>query len=136
MSSSITVPSCVECDAANRTWDSDGLGYTTRVILLLSFIAIFTISQYAAWSLMSRLWTRFADYTLCMQAENASRVNSSIHSMIVSPLILVGVMYKMHWGANYEAISDPTFLQIVLLISVAYFLRDIVTIILYRTPYW
>lgn len=136
MPHNITMPPCVECDAVTSTWDSDGLDYTTRVLLLLSFIVLFTISQYAAWRLMSRWWTRFAEYTLSMQAENASRVNSSIHSMIVSPLLLVGVAYKMQWGANYEALSDPTFLQVVLIISVAYFLRDVVTIVLYRTPYW
>lgn len=112
-----------------------GLTRSTRLGCILLAALCFFVLYLISWRMMQTCWRRFRSYTDSVKADNASRLNSTVHSIIVAPSLLWGLAHTS-WGPAYQPTSDPSFLQSVLTISMGYFLCDLYILLTYHTPMW
>lgn len=100
----------------------------------LSFLG-FCLAFVMSWIIFAKYYKKFAVMTASIKADNCSRINSTIHSIIVVPALAYGIL-RMEWGEHMEPLGDVSFLQQVLCITVGYFLCDTVIILMYQVPLW
>ena len=94
------------------------------------FGVVFTVS----WTFLHKS-AKFRSLAQNIRADLASRVGSSVHALIIVPLLIYGI-YEMEWDYYYVPQHSVAFLQRVLCFTVGYFLADFVIMVYYRTPRW
>eukprot|EP00759_Apiculatamorpha_spiralis_P027676 PhF_6_TR30422/c0_g1_i1/m.44630 len=107
------------------------------VIFVVAFIA-FVILFNVAWHFSARHYrVYFLKFNLSHKADWCSRVNSTVHALIIVPGFLFTVS-MVHWRDSKEpdSYNDIQWVHVFLDISVAYFLSDLIVIIVYRVPMW
>jgi hypothetical protein len=112
-----------------------GLSMELRYTILIFWVVFFAFAFRWSWALFDSFWPRFRTYSFNKQADNSSRVTSTIHSIIVAPCLLYGVS-TMSWSGSLEAQASSSFLQATLLVSAGYFISDIYIVLYYRIPMW
>lgn len=112
-----------------------GLPTETRYTILAFWIVFFSATFRISWAVFESCWPRFRLYGVAKQADNCSRVNSTIHSLIVAPCLLYGIS-TMSWSPTLEAQGSSSFLQATLLVSAAYLISDLYVVLTYRIPMW
>lgn len=112
-----------------------GLPMETRYTILVFWVLFFSFSFRMSWYIFGTHWPRFRGYDVAKQADNCSRVNSTIHSIIVAPCLLYGIS-TMLWSPAFEAQESSSFLQATLLVSAAYLISDLYVVLSYRIPMW
>lgn len=85
--------------------------------------------------IFQRQWGWFIRAAISLKADACSRVNSTVHTIIVVPGILYGLA-STRWNDQYEPLTSVTTLQVLLLITVGYFIADLFIIVWYRVPKW
>lgn len=123
---------CVDCGV---DMDLNGLPYNARITTVLVSVIFFCGSFLGGWNLLQRHVPRFNTLSSALRADDASRVSSSLHSLIVVPAIMYG-LFTADWNDEYHIVSSASFLQVCLLFSVGYFITDSIILLLYRTPQW
>ncbi|KPA83242.1 hypothetical protein ABB37_02921 [Leptomonas pyrrhocoris] len=115
--------------------EASGLPVEMRCTILVIWVVFFSVSFCGAWAAFERYSSRFRSYDVSKQADNCSRVSSSIHSLIVAPSLLYGLC-TMSWSSTYEPQDSSSFLQATLLVSAGYLLFDLYVVLTYRIPRW
>lgn len=100
----------------------------------LSFLG-FSVCFVVSWILFTKFHPKFAVMTSALKADNCSRVNSTIHSIVVVPALIIGIL-QMDWGPHVEPLDSVEYLQKVLCFTVGYFACDTVIILMYQVPLW
>lgn len=100
----------------------------------LSFLG-FAVCFVISWVLFAKYHPKFGVMSPALKADNCSRVNSTIHSIIVVPALLVGIL-RMEWGPHVEPLGSVEFLQKTLCFTVGYFACDTVILLMYQVPLW
>lgn len=112
-----------------------GLSKELRYAIVVFWVVFFSVSFRIAWALFDCYWPCFRTYDMSKQADNCSRVNSTIHSLIVAPCLLYGIC-TMAWSPSLEAQGSSSFLQATLLVSAGYLLFDLYVVATYRFSMW
>lgn len=112
-----------------------GLTVPVRAGLIAFWVLIFTSIFFLSWHAMKRYWPRFRKFDDSQKSDNASRVNSMLHALLVSPSLIYGYC-MMDWGPYLEPLGDPSLLQCVLAISMGYFIADFFVLLRYHPPLW
>ena len=115
--------------------EPDALSINTRVILVCAFFLMFCTCFAACWFIMERHYNAFKALAFNVKADNCSRVNSTIHSIVIVPCLIIG-LWTTEWGPDKQAVSSVAFLQVILCFVCAYFLCDTLVMIMYRVPLW
>lgn len=100
-------------------------------ISFMGFILVFIVS----WVLFAKYWKKFNLMMPSLKADNCSRVNSTLHSFIVVPGLIYGIL-RMHWGSSFEPLDDTIFLDKMLCVTIGYFICDTAIITVYQVPLW
>eukprot|EP00760_Papus_ankaliazontas_P006393 PhM_4_TR13025/c0_g1_i1/m.36503 len=100
------------------------------------FVAVFNVSWHVS-STFKIVRHHFRSFPLAKKADWCSRVNSTVHGLIIVPGCFFAVL-AVQWRDNYEPYSfdDLTTIHCFVAFSVAYFAMDLVVIVLYRVPSW
>ncbi|ESL06767.1 hypothetical protein TRSC58_05555 [Trypanosoma rangeli SC58] len=115
--------------------DVGGLFVSQRLLCIgLAFIS-FSVFFVIAWSVLKKYYPPFMCMSVQTQCDVSSRTMSALHAFIVVPGLIGGVV-SMKWGDHYEPLSDVSFLQGLLCISLGYFLYDTIILLLYQQPNW
>jgi hypothetical protein len=73
--------------------------------------------------------------TTSIKADNCSRINSTVHSLIIVPGLAFGIL-QMRWGNDMQPLENVSYLQKMLCITIGYFACDTIIILMYRVPLW
>ncbi|KPI90162.1 hypothetical protein ABL78_0680 [Leptomonas seymouri] len=125
-------------DAVNNTTCSVGasaLSTELRYTILALWAVFFVVSFHCAWAAFQFCWPRFLSFNVSRQADNCSRVNSTIHALIVAPALLYGIG-TTSWSSTLEPQDSSSFLQATILVSLGYLIVDLFVVIIYRVPMW
>lgn len=103
--------------------------------LMMLSIAFFGANFSVVWRLMERYWPRFRTYDASQRGDNASRVNSTLHAILVCSSLLYALR-TMEWGPFMEPLQSPWLFQVSLATSMGYFISDFFVLWRYHTPKW
>jgi len=120
---------CATCGS-----DPGGLAFDERIATIVVSILLFGACFVAAWIYFERL-AFFKRKPLAIQADLCSRVHSTVHSVIVVPGLL-WCLLSTRWDDQYSPLTTVAPTQVLLLVSVGYFLFDLVVTVWYRLPQW
>jgi hypothetical protein len=100
------------------------------------FVAvIFFAGCFVAASVVLERFPFYHKKTPVIRADLCSRINSSVHSFIIVPGLIYGLLATT-WDSNYYPLTSVATMQLFLIVSVAYFTCDFVTTVWYRLPRW
>eukprot|EP00760_Papus_ankaliazontas_P031724 PhM_4_TR5423/c0_g2_i1/m.65337 len=114
---------------------------TTVYTSLLAFtigVAVFVI-HFNLWWVISgkKLRRHFHQFTLSQKADWCSRMNSTLHAIVVVPAFAICAAL-VKWKSDFEPhdYQDLVYIRAFMAFSVAYFTVDLFVILVYRVPMW
>ena len=116
--------------------DQPGLTYQQRAAGVVLAFACFSFGFLGAFYLCQKYIKKFSTLSLQMKADNCSRIMSTIHSVLIVPLYVRGLLTMTWDSATMEPLGDPTGLQSVLCITIGYFAYDFCGVVLFKLPLW
>lgn len=116
-------------------FEKRGLSFEARLLGIVTAFFLFAVVFSLSWRIMEKRWARFMKMDVTTKADNCSRVNSTLHAILVSPSLLYG-MYTMQWSRSLAPQHSPAFLQSVLALSAGYFLFDLYVVLRYQGKMW
>jgi hypothetical protein len=111
---------------------------TSSTIAFLAAFISFVIAFNLTWVISAKTLRRhFHTFTLSKKADWCSRVNSTLHGLVVVPGFTISVA-MVSWKNSLEPASydDLAVVHVFMAISTAYFVVDLIIILLYRVPMW
>jgi hypothetical protein len=111
---------------------------TSSAVTFLGAFIFFVLNFNFTWVITARkLRKYFHTFTLGNKADWCSRMNSTVHGLVVVPGFIISVAL-VKWNTNMEPFDydDLKYVHVFMSISAAYFIVDLIIILLYRVPMW
>lgn len=104
-----------------------------KLSLIVGSILFFASINYLTFKLLTRYVFKTNSLARWLLGENISQVASTLHTLIVCPMGFVG-MRRTSWGPNYEPLGNTSFMELVLIISLGYFVVDFFIVAKFNIP--
>lgn len=101
------------------------------LVAIAAFAFIFRVALKLSWQHVPV----FRDFSIAEQGDWASRVNSTLHSLIIVPGMLYVALWE-DWDSNYLPLKSMDVARTFFSISCGYFIFDIYVLVRWRVPMW
>lgn len=135
-SSWLTLLAASDAHCTNCYTEPGALAFNARVAITAAFFFFFSVTFFASWVILHKKYSVFPAMTLGVKADNCSRVNSTIHTAIIVPCLLLGLVTNTWDSETMMPLTSVAFLQATLCCTIAYFIMDFIVIVYYKVPMW